>query len=304
MKDVTLNQREQTRLHVLNTVLEHQLPVCQAAEILGVSERHVWRLLAAYRKEGAAALAHGNRGRRPRNAVSDAEAAAVVQLASTTYAGANQTHLAELLRDREGIDLSRRTVHRILTRAGIPSPRKRRPPRHRVRRQRMPQEGMLVQVDGSYHPWLGKGGPYFTLLLAVDDATGIVVNAVFRPEEDTRGYFTLMEGLIQCWEIPLALYCDRHGVFKFSGNPRHIQPPVEATHFSRAMVELGLRGLSGFSRLLRSAVWPQGDAGPQPSLPPGPAGPVRGAAQRRESVGDGPGLSQGDAAVSRRISLE
>ena len=304
MKDVTLNQREQTRLHVLNTVLEHQLPVCQAAEILGVSERHVWRLLAAYRKEGAAALAHGNRGRRPRNAVSDAEAAAVVQLASTTYAGANQTHLAELLRDREGIDLSRRTVHRILTRAGIPSPRKRRPPRHRVRRQRMPQEGMLVQVDGSYHPWLGKGGPYFTLLLAVDDATGIVVNAVFRPEEDTRGYFTLMEGLIQCWEIPLALYGDRHGVFKFSGNPRHIQPPVEATHFSRAMVELGLRGLWGFSRLLRSAVWPQGDAGPQPSLPPGPAGAVRGAAQRRESVGDGPGLSQGDAAVSRRISLE
>ena len=89
MKDVTLNQREQTRLHVLNTVVEHQLPVCQAAEIMGVSDRH-----AAYRKEGAAALAHGNRGRRPRNAVSDAEAAAVVQLASTTYAGANQTHLA------------------------------------------------------------------------------------------------------------------------------------------------------------------------------------------------------------------
>ena len=241
MKDVTLNQREQTRLHVLNTVLEHQLPVCQAAEIMGVSDRHVWRMLAAYRKEGAAALAHGNRGRRPRNAVSDAEAAAVMQLASTTYAGANQTHLAELLRDREGIDLSRRTVHRILTRAGIPSPRKRRPPRHRVRRQRMPQEGMLVQVDGSYHPWLGKGGPYFTLLLAVDDATGIVVNAVFRPEEDTRGYFTLMEGLIQRWGIPLALYGDRHGVFKFSGNPRHIQPPVEATHFSRAMVELGIQ---------------------------------------------------------------
>ena len=159
MKDMTLNQREQTRLHVLNTVLEHQLPVSQAAEIMRVSERHAWRTLAAYRQEGAAALAHGNRGRRPRNAVSDAEAAAVVQLATTTYAGANQTHFAELLRDREGIDLSRRTVHRILTRAGIPSPRKRRPPRHRVRRKRMPQEGMLVQVDGSYHPWLGDGRP-------------------------------------------------------------------------------------------------------------------------------------------------
>ena len=75
-----------------------QLPVAQAAEILGVSERHAWRILATYRKEGAAALAHGNRGRRPRNAVADDAAAAVIQLASTTYAGANHTHLTELLR--------------------------------------------------------------------------------------------------------------------------------------------------------------------------------------------------------------
>ena len=202
---------------------------------------HAWRLLAAYRREGAAALAHGNRGRRPRNAVSDDEANAVVQLASTTYAGANHTHLSELLREREGIDLSRQTVHRILTKAGISSPRHRRPPKHRVRRQRMPQAGMLVQIDGSFHRWLGDDGPQFTLLLAVDDATSAVVNAVFSPEEDTRSYFTLMRGLIERWGRPVALYGDRHGVFKFSGRPRHIQPPVEATHFSKAIAELGIR---------------------------------------------------------------
>ena len=97
-----MNQLEQTRLHVLNNILEHQLPVAQAAEILGVSERHAWRLLAAYQREGAAALAHGNRGRKPRNAVSDDEANAVGQLASTIYAGAKHTHLAELLWDRGG----------------------------------------------------------------------------------------------------------------------------------------------------------------------------------------------------------
>ena len=94
--------------------------IAQAAEILGVSERPAWRMLATYRKEGAAALAHGNRGRRPRNAVADDAAAAVIQLASATYAGANHTHLTELLRDREGIDLSRPTVRRILTQAGVP----------------------------------------------------------------------------------------------------------------------------------------------------------------------------------------
>ena len=105
----------------------------------------------------------------------------------------------------------------------------------------MPQAGMLVQIDGSCHRWLGDDGPQFTLLPAVDDATSAVVNAVFSPEEDTHGYFTLMQELIEHWGRPIALYGDRHGMFKFSGKPRHIQPPVEATHFSKAMAELGIQ---------------------------------------------------------------
>ena len=176
--------------------------MAQAAEVLGVTERHAWRILAAYRKEGAAALAHGNRGRQPPNAVSNELAAAVVNLAGNTYSGANHTHLTDLLREREGIDLGRQTVRRILTKAGMPSPRRRRPPKHRVRRERMPQAGMLIQVDGSHHPWLEERGPRFALLLAVDDATGVVANAVFRQAEGTRGYFLLMAGLIWRWESP------------------------------------------------------------------------------------------------------
>ena len=110
MKDVTLKQRELARLHVLNNVLEYQIPIVQAAEILGMSERHTRRLLNAYRKDGAAALAHGNRGRRPHNAIPESQSSEVVKLASTHYAGTNHTHLTELLRDQEGIDLSRPTV--------------------------------------------------------------------------------------------------------------------------------------------------------------------------------------------------
>ncbi len=60
-----MTPKEQTRIQVLNGVLEYQLPIAQAAEVIGVSERHTKRLLAVYRKDGAAALAHGNRGRRP-----------------------------------------------------------------------------------------------------------------------------------------------------------------------------------------------------------------------------------------------
>ena len=175
-----MNQKEQARLSVLNSVLEYQVPIAQAAELLGVSERHARRMLAGYREQGATALAHGNRGRRPHNATSFAEAAAVVELAAQRYEGANHTHFTELLREREGIDLSPPTVRRILTRAGIGSPRSRCSPQHRFRRQRMPQAGMLVQLDGSHHAWLEDRGPKFALLLAVDDATGTVANAVFR----------------------------------------------------------------------------------------------------------------------------
>ena len=117
-------------------------------------------------------------------------------------------------RERDGIEIGRTTLRRILVGAGLKSPRRRRPPQHRIRRQRMPREGMLIQVDGSHHRWLGDHGPPFALLLAVDDATGIVVNALFCEQENTRDYFLLMKGLIQRYGIPIALYTDRHSVFK------------------------------------------------------------------------------------------
>ena len=224
---------------MLNGVLADQVPVGQAAEILGVSERHVWRILAAYRKEGAAALAHGNRGRSPSNAVPEQVKAQVVALASTRYRGANHTHMTELLVEREGIVLSRSTVRRALVDASIESPRRRRPPRHRVRRQRMPQEGMLVQVDGSHHDWLEDRGPRLVLLIAVDDATGNVPHALFRHEEDAQGYFFLLQGIIQHRGVPLALYSDRHAVFKHPREPR--QAPAGPTQFARAMQELGIQ---------------------------------------------------------------
>ncbi len=205
---------------------------------MGVSTRHTRRILAAYREEGAAALAHGHRGRRAPNATPEPLRSEVLRLARSRYSEANHSHLSELLREREGIDIGRTTLRRILTSAGLKSPRHRRTPRHRVRRQRMPREGMLVQVDGSHHRWLGDDGPPFALLLAVDDATGIVANALFCEQENPRDYFLLMRGLIQRYGIPIALYTDRHSVFKNVPGAGHAGAP---TQFSRAMDELGVQ---------------------------------------------------------------
>lgn len=237
-----MTQREQARLQVLNGVLQGVVERAGAAEVLGVSQRHVRRILAAYRRDGAAALAHGNRGRRPANTVSEERRQEVIELVRTRYQGVNHTHLTELLAENEDLVLSRATVRRILKEAGLASPRGRRRPRHRVRRERMPQEGMLVQIDGSQHDWLEGRGPRLTLLFAVDDATGVVPCALFREQEDTEGYFLLVRRIIDGKGIPLAVYSDRHGVFVAAGSREG-----EPTQFGRAMRELGIHQIFALS---------------------------------------------------------
>ena len=233
-----MTQKEQARLQVLNSLLAEHMTLEQAATLMGVSARHARRIRAAYREEGAAALAHGNRGLRSANATPETKKAEVLRLAQSRYPDANHTHLSELLGEREGIEIGRTTLRRMLVAAGLKSPRRRRPPRHRVRRQRMPRECMLVQVDGSHHRWLGDDGPPFALLLAVDDATGTVVNGLFCEQENTRDYFLLMRGLIQRHGITIALYTDRHSVFKNVPGSGHAGAP---TQFSRAMDDLGVQ---------------------------------------------------------------
>jgi len=141
-----LNAKEQKRLMVFNRMM---------GGVLGLSVRQVRRLLARYRKEGAAALAHGNRGRSPYNKLDDGVRARVADLAGSKYSGFNTQHLSEIMAEREGVRLSRSTVRRILLQSGMSSPRKRRAPRHRSRRERYPQQGMLLQMDGS--PSQGEG---------------------------------------------------------------------------------------------------------------------------------------------------
>ena len=244
MENVTLTQKEQARLQVLNSLLAEHMTLDQAATLMGVTTRHTRRILAAYRERGAAAVAHAHRGRRPANATPDAVVAGVVRLARTRYAGVNHTHLGELLSEREGIDIGRTTLRRILVNAGLSSPRRRRPPKHRVRRQRMPREGMLIQLDGSFHRWLGEDGPQFTLLIAVDDATGCVVNALFCEHEDAHSYFLLIHGLVQHLGLPVALDTARHGVFRHTPGSGL---PGMPTQFSRAMEELGVQMIFALS---------------------------------------------------------
>ena len=240
-----MTQKEQTRAKVLTMVIEGRCTAREAAQLVQLSERHVLRLKKGLREQGPAALAHGNRGRRPRHAIADELRKEVIGLATSLYRDYNHTHLQEELEERHSISLSRRSVTRILTAAGLRSPRKRRVRKHRSQRPRMPQEGMLLQVDGSNHDWLEGRGPRLVLIGAVDDATGEPVHAVFREHEDAEGYFLLLRDSIRRKGVPLAWYSDRHSIFQRNGKEpwtlaEELAGRREPTQVARALEELGI----------------------------------------------------------------
>jgi transposase len=240
---ISLNAKEQKRLIVLNRLDRGEMTVAEAAAVMGLSVRQVQRLHAAYTKEGAAALAHGNRGRRPTNAIDAAVGEQVAELARTRYAGCNQQHLTDLLAEREGIILHVSTVKRMLGAQGIRSPRTRRGRKHRRRRDRYPMEGMLLQIDGSRHPWLENRGPWLSLVLGIDDATGEVPAALFREQEDAAGYLELLQQVVTLRGRPLAVYHDRHDIFERSKSARQtIEEELSGGHVptqvERALQEL------------------------------------------------------------------
>src|SRR4051794_13947158 len=76
--------------------------------------------------------------------------------------------------------------------------------RPRAHRERMSQAGLLLQVDGSKHDWLEGRGPWLTLVGGIDDATGVVTGAVFREQEDARGYLVVLTQTALGHGVPLG----------------------------------------------------------------------------------------------------
>ncbi len=248
---MTLSPEEWQRVHVLMLLESGKTTIARVAEALGLSRRQVRRLRAKLREGGPTALTHGNRDRPAAHALPAALRAQVVALACGKYAGLNDVHLTEKLTAQEDLVVSRATVQRLLRAAGLPSPRRRRPPRHRSRRPRRPQAGLLLQLDGSPCAWFEERGPVCTLLAAIDDATGTVLAAGFRAEEDAAGYLGLLRETARTYGAPAAVYTDRHGIFVRTDEhwtvAEQLAGAQDPTQVGRALQALGIRHIPASS---------------------------------------------------------
>lgn len=231
----------------------------EIADAMGLSVRQVQRLKGELKKKGPAGLAHGNRGRRASNATQSEVEGEIARLYKEKYKGFNFTHYTEKLNEEEKIVIGVSSVRRVLNSAGYTSPKKRRHPKHRSRRERKSHEGAMLQIDGSIHDWLEGRGPKLCLVGAIDDATGIVPGALFREREDSHGYFLLMREIVQEYGIPETIYRDRHSIFEINSSDRQdawdrLTNKPALTQFGRLLNELGTRDIAAYSAQAKGRV--------------------------------------------------
>jgi len=250
---VTLTKVELKKVLVVEKILDGQMTNGEGAAALGLSERQVIRLKKKYQLgEGAKELVHKNRGRKPKHALTEEVKEKAVALYTVKYHGSNNCHFAELLEEHESLSLSTSSVRRILLTHGIKHAKPRRRSKAHQPRQRKPQAGMMWQIDATPYAWLEDRAPNFALHAAIDDATGTVVAAVFRPTECREGYSLVMQQGIQKYGIPLGLYSDRHTIFRSPNEKLTVEQELAGetkplSNFGKAMAELDIEHIKAIT---------------------------------------------------------
>jgi len=239
MKTVTLSVKEVDRVTTLQRVLERRLTQRKAAEILGISERQVRRLMRSYRAEGAAGIQSKRRGRRSNRALVGSLRENSLAIIRETYSDFGPTLAHEKLVEVHEMPVSVSTVRNWMLEDGIWLSRQQKAKRAYQPRNRRACIGELVQIDGSDHEWFEDRAPRCTLLVFIDDATSRLMELRFCPSESTFDYFAATKGYLREHGRPVAFYSDRHSIFRVAKKDRASGGDRE-TQFGRALRELNI----------------------------------------------------------------
>lgn len=237
-----MRPQEGKRLHLIHQALEKKIQQKQAAELAGLSERQMRRLMKRVREEGDGGILHRRRGQPSNRRFSDKVREKVLRLFEKKYADFGPTLASEKLETMDRIRMHPETLRLWLRQAEIPYKR-RKARAHRQWRQRRSCWGEMVQIDGSHHDWLEGRGPKLVLMGYIDDATN-TVHARFYDHEGTRPAFDSFSRYVQRYGIPLSVYLDNHSTYKStqasSGQEQLEGRKASESQFQRAMRELGV----------------------------------------------------------------
>lgn len=252
MRTITLNEKQRRRCEIVTRLIARKISNREAGGLLGVGSRQMRRIRRRYEADGLETVVHGNQDRPSprRTAASLIDRLRELAGPAGRYHDFNVSHLADLLARDEGIKIPRSTLSRLLLSHRIRQPRRTKPAVKRMQRERKSAEGMMLQTDASPHDWLERRGPEMNLLGAIDDATGKVVYAHFRPTEDQIGYLLMLRTVALTYGLPHILYHDRHTILR---SPK--QPTLEdelagrqpQSQIQRIMEQLGIISIPALS---------------------------------------------------------
>jgi transposase len=238
---IVMTGKEVRRVHVIRQALEKTLTQVKAATVLGLTARHVRRLMRRVRLEGAAGLVHRGRGKPSNRRIAEPRKTKILQLYTTRYGDFGPTLAAEKLAERHGLLVNAETLRTWLRAQGVDHFQRRQRP-HRAWRARKAHVGELLQVDGSHHDWLEGRGPRGVLMAYIDDAS----SRVFARFYDYEGTIPAMDSFgryVKRYGVPLAIYADKHTTYQSPAQPtveEQLAGVAPTSQFGRALGELGV----------------------------------------------------------------
>jgi len=256
-----MTQAERDRLVALKKAKKKLITQKEAAEELGITERHVRRLLRELKRRGDKVVVHGLRGLPSNRKLSaDAEHEAVTILSQPVYRGFGPTLAAEYLAKKHGMDVSRETVRQWMIAAKLWRAKRQRIEKVHEWRPRRSRFGELVQWDTSDHDWLEGRGEEILLINMIDDATSRWF-ARFVRSDSTVENMNHLERYLKKHGRPLGWYTDKASIFQTAektkrdgsrlGRSREELPP---TQIGRALQELDTPWIAAHSAQAKGRV--------------------------------------------------
>ena len=238
---VIMSVKELRRVSVIRQTMEKKLTQVKAGTLLGLTPRHIRRLIERVAQAGDQGLAHRGRGKPSNRQIPEQVKTKALKLYEKQYGDFGPTLAAEKLAERHGMAVNAETLRGWLLAKGVTHFQRRKRP-HRAWRERRAHVGELIQLDGSHHDWLEGRGPRCVLMAYIDDASSRVC-ARFYEYEGTLPAMDSFQRYIRQYGIPLAIYADKHTTYQSPAPPTvddQLAGVKPTSQFGRALGELGV----------------------------------------------------------------
>ena len=245
-----IKPEELKRYQLIKKVFEKSINQQEVAELLGISDRQVRRIVRRVRVEGERGVIHRLRGRRGCRRIADGIRARILGLYRERYKGFGPTLASEKLWELDRLRVSDETLRLWLVAEGSWQVDQRRKPKARTWRARKDKFGEMLQMDGSHHAWLEARGPTLVLMGYIDDATG-KIHGRFFDYEGTLPAMGGLKGYIRRYGIPGQVYLDKHSTYRNNRKHKYTNWPFrdeeELTQFERSCKQLGIEVIHAHS---------------------------------------------------------